>query len=170
MNAKRKTTSRTNLTLVQESDFPEILAMFHEPETFKYIGPLDNKSDDFYRDFLRTRMLWAEQQQGYYWVARLRETGELVGCLNLSQFRNSGRIQVGFQIRRKFWGQGFASEITPQAVAFGFEEWGLEAIYGYYESEHLASGRILAKMGFEVLEQIELKDEGVVIEVVRLRK
>lgn len=163
-------TTRTTLTLLQESDFPEILAMFHEPETFKYIGPLDNKSDDFYRNFLQTRMQWAIDQKGYYWVARLKETGELVGGLNLTPFRDSGRIQVGFQICQKFWGKGFTSEMAPKAVEFGFKEWGLEVIYGYYESEHLASGRILEKMGFEAFEQIELKDEGVVIEVVVKRK
>ncbi len=163
-------TTRTTLQLLRESDFPEILAMFHEPETFKYIGPLAHQSDDFYRDFLRTRMHWATRQQGYYWVARLQESGELLGCLNLTPFRDSERIQLGFQIRRKFWGQGFASEIAPKAVAYGFEEWGLEAIYGYYETEHLASGRILEKLGFEPLERIELADEGVAIEVVVLKK
>ncbi len=161
-------TTRTTLHLLQESDFPEILAIFHELETFKYIGPLDNRSDEFYHDFLLTSMQWATDQQGFYWVARLHESGELVGCLNLTPFRDSGRIQVGFQIRRRFWGQGFASEIAPKAVAYGFEEWGLEAMYGYYETEHLASGRILEKLGFEALEKMELADEGVVIEVVVL--
>jgi len=111
---------RTTLTLAQPSDFKELLSMYTEPDTWKYIKHLQDRSEKEYHQFLLSRIALGVEKKGYYWVARHQENNELIGAMNLTPFRDSGILQIGFQIRRKFWNQGFASEFCLRASASRF--------------------------------------------------
>lgn len=152
-------TARAHLSLLTPSDFPEILKMFLEKDTFKYIQPLQNLSQHEYIDFLEFKLLQIEKREGYYWVARSLKDRAYIGSMNLTPFKDSNRIQLGFQLKRNYWGQGFATELSREVLRFGLHIWRLPIIYGYYNENHLASHKIFAKLGFQFLEKLSLPNE-----------
>ncbi|MEL6925017.1 MAG: GNAT family N-acetyltransferase [Bacteroidota bacterium] len=159
-------TARTHLQLAQASDFNELLAMYAEPDTFKYIKPLQNRSRQEYFSFLQSRIDLSKKEEGYYWVARLQDSNELVGAMNLTPFRDTGIMQIGFQLRRKFWQQGFGTELAEAVLQHAVTSVGLTEVYGFYESENIASHRILQKLGFRFKERRQFDADDVPLEVV----
>lgn len=145
-------TSRTRLTIITLADYQELLDMYAEKDTFKYIKPLQNKTREAYTEMMNVRREQSSSDIGYYWVARLKINGELIGALNLNPFRDTDRIQLGYQIRRDFWNQGFATEIGQAGIHFGFHHRNLKRIHAFVDSEHAASRRILHKLGFQLLD------------------
>ena len=143
-------TLRTKLTLLKIEDFPEVLTMFHEPDTTNYIKHLQNLSTQEYETILGNRLAQIENKIGCHWTARLRTTNEFIGALNLSPIPNTEMIQIGFQLRTKYWNQGFASELAKKLIGFGIREMKLKTIYGVFEKENVASRKVLEKLGFGV--------------------
>jgi len=163
------TTSRSTLTLAQPSDFKELHSMYTEPDTWKYIKHLQNRTEREYHQFLLSRIALEVEKKGYYWVARLQENNELIGAMNLTPFRDSGILQIGFQIRQKFWNQGFAFELAQAVLEFAIKEVGLKELYAFYESENIASGKILKKLGFQFKERRQFDIDDVPLEVMVYR-
>lgn len=158
-------TQRAKLELIKTSDFEDILELFKEPETFRYIGPLDHKDESFYRNFLQSRIDMHLKKTGYYWVARISETDQLIGCMNLNPSRGAGPMQLGFQISRKFQGQGFATELSEPILHFAKHHIHLSEVYAFWELENIASGKVLQKLGFEFLERKQLEADDEILEV-----
>ncbi|HXB35095.1 MAG TPA: GNAT family N-acetyltransferase [Puia sp.] len=158
-------TERTTLTLLQESDLPNMTAMAKEPDTFRYIKKLRVMSDSEYQQFLRVKLEQIRQQTGYHWAVRLKSDGSWVGAVNLNPIGGTRRLQIGCQLMRQYWGQGFASELTRRVLEFAIREADLKEVYGVFEKENIVSRRLLAKLGFVWLE--DLTEQGVEIEVHR---
>jgi RimJ/RimL family protein N-acetyltransferase len=147
------TTNRATLSFIQAIDFDEVLAMFHEPETFKYIAPLEGKTDDEYLKILKTKVEENISEAGFYWIARLKSNGEFVGAINLNPRKDIQHIQLGYQIRKKFWGQGFATELSAAVLEFAKNERQLDSVIAVFVESHIASRKILEKLGFQPLER-----------------
>lgn len=141
-------TNRIHLQLIETKDFPLFLNMFQEPDTFKYIPKLQNKSVEEYADFLASRLQLVQSGQGYYWAARSLDTNEFIGALNLYPHSMPGVIHLGCQIKRAYWGQGYATEIMTAGRDFGIEALGLPTIYAFADRGNLASVRLLEKLDF----------------------
>ncbi len=155
------------MSLLTRADYSEMLEMFNEKDTFKYIGPLRNKTESEYREYLDAKLEEVQQGKGYYWIVRLADDETFVGAINLNPSRSNNRMQLGFQFKRQFWGQGFAYETAKIALDYGVQIAGLKTIYGFYQKENIASGKILEKLGFVYHESIPAAGEDVILEVVK---
>mgnify|MGYP001048173790 CR=1 FL=1 len=145
---------RAMLSLLEKIDFEEVLEMFHEPDTFQYISPLANLTDEAYLAFFAKKKADIKAQKGYYWVCRLVNTGELLGCINLTPIPSKPeRIQIGWQLKNKFHRQGFATELASRVLEFAQQNLEFSQIFGVSESENIASIKILKKLGFQLFEE-----------------
>lgn len=145
-------TERTLMQLFTPNDISEVLELFFEEDTFKYIAPLQNKSREEYVAFLNKKLHEIKTGTGHYWVVRLLEDNSFIGAINLTPIPNSERIQIGWQFKRKYWGQGYAYEAAKAAFDFGVNDLKLEEIYGVFVPENLASEKILSRLGFSSFE------------------
>ncbi len=160
---------RTILKTLSKDDYTEVLIMYDEPDTFKYIAPLQNLSRDEYIAFLDSRIVQNNSGVGYHWAVRLKENKTFIGLMNLNPIGTTDRIQIGFQLRRKYWNQGFATELTARVLEFGINEAGIKEIYGVFNKENLASGKIFKKLGFEFVEDKKINGEDIPIEIWKYR-
>ena len=60
-------------------------------------------------------------------------------------------IEIGFVLKRTFWGAGYATEACLRLLQFAFLETDLDAIYATADPENLASQNVLRKCGFRDL-------------------
>jgi 8-oxo-dGTP diphosphatase len=63
--------------------------------------------------------------------------------------------EIGYWIGRAYWGQGFAPEAVARVVRFGFDELGLDRIWGAVLVDNVASCRVLERSGFSRLGEAE---------------
>lgn len=71
--------------------------------------------------------------------------GQVVG--NVACFEMDGKWEVGYWIGREFWGQGIASESLRQFLG----QITRRPLYAHVAKHNIASHKVLAKCGFEVI-------------------
>ncbi|HUJ29643.1 MAG TPA: GNAT family N-acetyltransferase, partial [Candidatus Acidoferrum sp.] len=75
--------------------------------------------------------------------------GEHVGCAGLRPYRVEERVfELGFHLRRAFWGQGLATEAARAAIEYGFRALRAEALFAGHHPRNEASRELLLKLGF----------------------
>ena len=158
-------TERTRLITITKEDFAEIMEMYGEPDTFKYIEPAQNKTKAELLDFLDSRIKQVADGIGHHWVVRSKMDNEFMGLMNLNPIAGTDKIQIGFQLKRKFWNQGYASELTARVLDFGIEEAKLTVIYGVFSKRNIASRRIFEKFAFVFEESKTFEGENGPIEI-----
>jgi RimJ/RimL family protein N-acetyltransferase len=55
--------------------------------------------------------------------------------------------EVGWRLAREHWGHGYATEAGAAALAFGFEEIGLDEIVAFAVADNARSRRVMERLG-----------------------
>jgi ribosomal-protein-alanine N-acetyltransferase len=152
--------------LLEEEDLPAMKDMAKEPDTFRYIRKLRVMTEPEYQQFLLLKLEQIRTGIGYHWAIWLKEDGSFIGAVNLNRIGNSTMMQIGCQLKKERWEQGFASELMERVVDFALLEAGITPIYGVFESDNMVSRRLMEKLGFTLIEK--RADNGVDIEIHRL--
>ena len=139
--------------------------MSREKDTFRYIRRLEVMTEEEYQQFLLLKLEQIRLGKGYHWAVWLKTDGTFVGAVNLNPIGNSERMQIGCQLKRAYWGQGFASELTRRVLDFAVGEAGLSEVYGVFAKDNAVSRRLLEKLGFVWIES--KMEQGVETEIHR---
>lgn len=73
---------------------------------------------------------------------------QLIGGVGFYR-RPSGAAELGFWLGRPWWGSGYATEAAQAVVRLGFGKHGVPGFTSAHFVDNPASGRVLAKLGFE---------------------
>lgn len=104
-----------------------------------------------------------EDQEFCYWGIVLKETGELIGEIDLYDFDSSiDNCEVSYSLGFKWWNHGYGTEALQAVVEFGFRQMNIHKISAGHNTDNPASGRIMAKVG--------MKQEGVIRHMIRNAK
>jgi ribosomal-protein-alanine N-acetyltransferase len=141
-------TERTRWSLLEEKDLPDMIAMAQEPDTFKYLKKFQVMTADEYQRFLYTKLEQIRRRTGYHWAVRLKTDSSFIGAVNLNPIGNSSLLQIGCQLKRTCWHQGFATELMKKVVSFAIDEARLSEVYGVFEKDNLISRKLLARLDF----------------------
>jgi ribosomal-protein-alanine N-acetyltransferase len=83
----------------------------------------------------------------YIFAIRLKDTSELVGCINLGLNEQHNRAVVGYWIGFHYWGKGYCTEALKEVIKLGFEEKKVNKIWAEHKSFNVASGKVMEKAG-----------------------
>lgn len=90
----------------------------------------------------------------------LSATGEPVGSIGLkplsgiiapSAEENRGALEIGYWIGEPYWGRGLVPEAARELMRYGFEDLGLEAIWGTHDVNNKQSSRVMDKLGLRIV-------------------
>lgn len=81
--------------------------------------------------------------------------GRLIGGTGYFE-RDHGAMELGFWLGRDWWGRGFATEAARAVLRYGFEHGDVERFTSAHFIDNPASGRVLAKLGFEPIGQVPM--------------
>ncbi|WMY72469.1 GNAT family N-acetyltransferase [Buttiauxella selenatireducens] len=76
------------------------------------------------------------------------------GGVFVSEFNGILTNNLGYRFEPDAWGKGYATELSERAINYGFEDIGLQEIVGVVRENHLASKRVLEKVGMKFVERI----------------
>jgi RimJ/RimL family protein N-acetyltransferase len=89
---------------------------------------------------------WEAHGFGLFAVT-LREAPDVMGRAGLCYLEDTGLVEIAYLFDTPYWGQGLATEVGRELLRWGFEELGLERIYGVANLENVASQAVLRKLG-----------------------
>jgi RimJ/RimL family protein N-acetyltransferase len=85
------------------------------------------------------------------WAAEILETGEFAGFIGLWQVTFEAHftpaVEVGWRLAHRFWGRGYAPEGGAAALAFAFDELGLDEVVSMTAVGNQRSRRVMEKLG-----------------------
>jgi RimJ/RimL family protein N-acetyltransferase len=85
------------------------------------------------------------------WALELRSEGRFIGFTGLSvpSFEASFQpsVEIGWRLARSAWGFGYATEAAQAALAFGFEQVGLEEVVSFTTTTNLRSQAVMHRIG-----------------------
>jgi RimJ/RimL family protein N-acetyltransferase len=86
-------------------------------------------------------------ETGTVLAVELRESGELIGHVNVVVDPDNRQGEIGFIFHPDHQGRGYATEAARALLAYSFEHYGLHRVYGRLEPRNEASARVLEKLG-----------------------
>lgn len=167
------TTDRLILRPFNENDLQNLIDLDTDPEVMKYLGAKLTSIDDLRKTL--GMLLERQPRWKHYgtWATDLKSTGECVGWFTFKPVpKLDDDYEVGYRLKRKFWGRGIATEGAKMLVDYGFKERHLPKIIGLTHLENKASQQVLKKCGLKEVGAIDNPFdfiEGKVLLLERLR-
>ncbi|MEA4920312.1 MAG: GNAT family N-acetyltransferase [Clostridiaceae bacterium] len=96
-----------------------------------------------------------------YWPIFELSTGELIGCCGIRPFKDSvPSYEVGFHLRKNYWGMGYASEASKAVIDYSFDTLKAKKLYAGHHPQNEASKKLLTKLGFRYIGDNYYKPTG----------
>jgi len=119
-----------------------------DPEVAEFLSWLPKSEDESFRSLQDAIEQQNVEDRTRFFMAVVRcEDLEIVGDVGITRLED-GSGSIGWFIRRKYWGMGYASEAAALMINCGFEAIGLDAIHASCRRENIRSERVMQKLGF----------------------
>ncbi len=98
------------------------------------------------------------------WAIIDKKTNDFIGWAGLKLVTETTNNHInyydlGYRLRKEYWGKGIATECAVAALKYGFTELSTNEIYAIVECENIGSNKILSKIGFQLIETFTLDHE-----------
>ncbi len=120
-----------------------------DPEVMEHFPELLSRrqSDEFVE---RIEAGFAEN--GFFlWAVEVRASGEFIGFTGLAapgfEAHFTPAVEVGWRLAHSAWGHGYATEAARAALAFGFDEVGLDEIVSFTTPANRRSRAVMERLG-----------------------
>lgn len=140
-------TDRLTLRMLGESDLDAYAEMCGDPEVMRYIGdgqPLARPMA--WRNLAMMVGHWSLRGYGP-WAAEERSSGVLVGRIGFWNPDGWPGFELGWTLRRPFWGQGYATEGARVALRFAFTRLDHPLVISLIHPENAASIKVAERVG-----------------------
>lgn len=128
-------------------DLPALIEMRSDPEVSKYLGGTRLQNPEALAKRIRFYISCYDSHGFGSCVMLWKETGEMIGSAGLQPLEDSGEIEVGYNMMKKFWGMGIGTEAARGWLDYGFDVVGLDRIVAVALPENWASIHIMEKLG-----------------------
>jgi ribosomal-protein-alanine N-acetyltransferase len=142
-------TARLRLRPLAEDDIQVWASqLYADPDVTRYLpgsnaSPIE-RTERLYKHFTEH---WPRYGFGE-WAVTDRESGDFLGQCGLNHIDNISETEIDYALAKPAWGRGLATEAAGAAVRFAFETAGLTRLIGFVIPEHIASRRVLERLGF----------------------
>lgn len=142
-------TARLVLRQWCEADFGSFAALNADPQVMRYFpAPLTREQSDALAE--RASTVIAERGWGL-WAVEVVEDAQFIGFVGLAEPRFEAHftpaVEVGWRLAHEQWGKGYATEAARAAVAFGFDELGLDEIVSFTSVINERSRWVMERLG-----------------------
>ena len=120
MNEIIVTTSRLILRYPVKEDIEFMVQLWMDPDMTKYTG--GHRERTFLENEFNNATLPEKREEYDLWVLEERESKRLIGSAGFIPKEIDGKIYVelNYYIEKKYWGMGYAKEISAGLIHYGF--------------------------------------------------
>lgn len=97
--------------------------------------------------FQQTIDAWDLRMGHRVWLLEHKHDGQLLGALGCSVYRH--RVEVGFALARRFWGQGYIPEALEKVCEAAFADPRIARVEALCDVENRQSARVMEKIGMQ---------------------
>ena len=133
----------------REEDLEPYARICADPEVMRYLPGVLTREESA-KQIDRFVCHWREHGYGL-WAVEEKADGEFIGFVGLAYQEDwpvgEHKVEVGWRLDRRFWGNGLATEGALASLSHGFENRKLERIISICDPRNRASQRVMEKCG-----------------------
>jgi RimJ/RimL family protein N-acetyltransferase len=149
--------------MFRDSDLDAYAEMCGDPDVMRFIGdgqPLDRA--EAWRHMAMVLGHW--QLRGFgLWAVEERATGELAGRVGCWQPEGWPGFEIGWTLRRGFWGRGYATEAALVVLDFAFARLSQPRVISLIDPNNGPSIAVARRLGMTMQGSTQLRGHPVVI-------
>jgi RimJ/RimL family protein N-acetyltransferase len=143
-------TKRLRLRPLREEDASVFFEVWSDPEAMRYFSFLPMQDMQQAQARVADKLQSLNDGSSVTCVIELTDSGEVLGdCALFNGVAQSQRADIGFCLRRKFWGKGYMVEAASGLIEHGFETIGLRRVEADVDPRNLPSIHLLERLGFQ---------------------
>jgi RimJ/RimL family protein N-acetyltransferase len=141
-------TERLVLRMFRESDTDAYAEMMADPEVMRFLGkPLSRA--EAWRNM--AMVIGHRQLRGYgFWAVEERASGELVGRVGCWRPEGWPGFEIGWTLRRAYWGRGYATEAARASITHAFTSLRQSRVISLIAPDNHNSIRVAERLGEKV--------------------
>ncbi|WP_339275967.1 GNAT family protein [Paenibacillus sp. FSL W8-0426] len=143
-------TRRLLLRKMRRRDAAQMFEWWSDREVTRYmnLSPMLGTSEA--ADMIALLNQMAGEEEAIRWGIELKATGRLIGSCGYNTWQLGGafRGEIGYELGREHWRQGYMTEAFSVLLPYGYETMGLNRIEALVDPRNVASGRFLSHQGF----------------------
>jgi RimJ/RimL family protein N-acetyltransferase len=132
----------------RETDLNAYAAMNRDADVMRYFPALMSEEES--AASLARNRAWIEEHGWGLWMIEVE--GEFAGFTGLAvptfQAPFMPCVEIGWRLRREFWGRGVAHRAASQVLAYGFDTLHLPEIVSFTAEVNARSIRLMERLGF----------------------
>ncbi|MCO4753488.1 MAG: GNAT family N-acetyltransferase [Bacteriovoracaceae bacterium] len=86
-----------------------------------------------------------------YWIALEKQTNNFMGWFQLRPLKtdpeNYEKLELGYRLKREFWGRGYATEVSKALIDRAFKVLGSTEVWALTHHKNLGSRKVMEKCG-----------------------
>lgn len=142
-------TTRLHLQNISMEDRDFIYSKFSDDAVNRYLFDAKPMSDVNEADELIRFYLQPEPRAQHRWILTRKTDGVKMGTCGFHCWnRKDGSVEVGYDLKQEFWGQGYVSEAMMAIIAFAMESLDVKTISACISVDNQKSIRVVEKLGF----------------------
>lgn len=154
-------TERLILRTIAETDVEGIFALDSDPAVHEFLGNKPIKTLAQAQEVVA----YIRKQYKTHGIGRFavicKHTEDFIGWSGLKYedgIREYSYYDLGYRLRKQYWGKGIATETAIASLKYGFEALKLEKIAAGADIQNIGSNRVLQKAGFKLIETFEFQN------------
>lgn len=140
-------TARIGFSIWTQEDTALAELLWGDPEVTRYICASGIFCKEDIQNRLQTEISNESVYQVQYWPIFELTTDDLIGCCGLRPHQ-ADEYEIGFHLRPKYWGQGYASEAADAVIDYAFTVFRAGKLFAGHNPENIKSRKLLYKLGF----------------------
>jgi RimJ/RimL family protein N-acetyltransferase len=139
-------TERLVLRMFRDSDTDAYAEMVADPEVMRFLGGKPMTREEAWRSMAMVVGHWHLRGYGF-WAVEERASGALVGRVGCWRPEGWPGVEVGWTLRRAYWGRGYATEAARASLDYAFETLNQTRVISLIAPENVASIRVAERLG-----------------------
>ena len=143
-------TKRLFLRKILLEDAESLFQYWSDPEVTKYLNV--NTFTNMKQAYSMIRLLNSlyKRDVGIRWVMTIKKDNMVIGTCGYNNWiKRSSRGEIGYELGREYWGNGYATEAIEEIIKYGFKKMNLNRIEAFTVPEAISSIKLLEKFGFK---------------------
>lgn len=154
-------TERIILRKFNVIDYKNVYGFNSNKEVQRFTGDKITESLNEAKELIENVWFDDYKKHGYgRWAAIYKPDNKIIGFAGLKYLPEFDETDIGFRFLPKYWGKGFAPEVSKEIIKYGFEKLNLDRIIGVAITENLGSCKVLEKIGLKFYKIDEYDGDG----------
>lgn len=151
---------RLGFRRLERSDLDDLFELDSNPAVHRYLGNSPVASREQSLTYLENILSQYEANDIGRFALIEKASGEFIGWSGLkleNKIRPEPYYDIGYRLKEKFWGKGFATESAVASLDYGFNTLQLPKICAGAHVDNIASNKILQKIGLKFIEVFDFE-------------